>query len=127
MPGTRPSAQDTILQQVLGEFTKVNSELAALRAELKSFKENLEPIVKLIRGEGDVPSIPTQIALLVQSVVDVKADIKENKDDVERVKSRQDTSDKSDKGGKIVLWTAVITGVFGTIGVIISAILKISN
>lgn len=119
MAGARPSAQDNVLQQVLSEFRAMNSELVALRAELKGFKENLDPIIKLIRGDGEVPSIPTQIALLTQSLVTVKTDVKENKDNIKSVKEKQD-----DKAGKIMLWTAVITGIFGTIGVIITAILK---
>lgn len=128
MAGTRSSAQDNVLQQVLSEFRAMNAELAALRAELKSFKENLDPIIKVIRGDGDVPSIPTQIALLNENIKTIKSDVLENKNNIKEIKDDQDAvQDEQDeqKSGRWMLWTAIITGVFGTIGTIITGILSL--
>lgn len=130
MPGARPSAQDSILQQVLSEFRAMNTELAALRVELKNFKENLDPIVKLIRGDGELPSIPTQIALLVEGMKTLREEVRENKDTIKEVQEKQDQQDserEDSKSGRWILWTAVVTGVFGTIGTVTTGILQLTK
>lgn len=123
-------AQDAILNQILQEFKEMNSGSDVLYGEIKALKETLDPIVKMIRGDGINPSIPTKIALLEQLMVSLNTIMMENKnttkelrqdiDDLKRIQS----STKHQKSRTTLIIVAIISGASAIAGALIAALVK---
>lgn len=151
---TPRTAQDALFQQILGEFREMNSEIAGLRAEMETFKQTLEPIARIVRGDGIVQSLGTQIELVKQSVAHVHGDaqraindqnakFKDYDDRIRKMEAEQETThkrqdkkikdvedkvddiNKEDKKGKWGVTAAIITGSLGLIGTVVTILVAI--
>lgn len=127
------SNQDTVSQEILTEFREMNSEIIALRLELEMFKQAFEPITKIVRGDGTVQSLGTQIELLKQEVAFSKSMVTNNSTMIKEVndrnnkiikdmENRQQQIDKDDRKGRMIIIAALITGSLALVGTIVQLI-----
>jgi len=126
MAGTR-NPQEALFQQILAELKEMNAEIAGLRVEMENFKQTLEPITRIIRGDGVVQSIGTQIEVMRNELTHIKAAADKVEKKNKELEDRADKTDQEDKKGKWMVLAALITGGFGLIGAvaaIIAALVK---
>ncbi len=123
----------------------MNSEIAGLRIEMETFKQALEPITRIVRGDGIVQSIGTQIELVKQSITHsneqrdksnteqslkitaLELNIRTTKESQDkRIKEAEDKVDsvhKENRNGRWGVIAVVITGVIGLITTIAGLII----
>lgn len=123
----------------------MNSEIAGLRIEMETFKQALEPITRIVRGDGIVQSVGTQIELVKQSIAHANDQrdktnaeqnvkiaalelnfrtTKETQDKkLKEVEDKVDGIHKEDRKGRWGIITVVITGIIGLITTIAGIII----
>lgn len=139
---------DLLFQQILAEFKGMNSELATIRGEMEAFKQALEPITRIVRGDGIVQSLGTQIELLKQDLVrtnrtdtlvqthtteielikrgitSLVSDLGDSDVKIKELEDRADISDREDKKGRWTVIAAFVTGIMALVGAIVLAIVS---
>lgn len=137
------------LVEIMADLKMVTSEMVVLRQEIHIFKESLESLAKIVRGNGTAPSLLISVALLDRDVKHIVSALNEGKikfqeiedefvtklDTTERRMERKfdslarDFNGKTDtihkkvedsKNTKIMIAISIISGLFGVIGALIS-------
>lgn len=127
MPAARNTQQDILFHQILAEFKEMNSEIAGLRVEMENFKETLEPIARIIRGDGVVQSLSTQIEVMRTEMTHVMTTMTKIEAKTKDIEDRVDKGEQEDKKGRWALLTATTTGVLSLAGTIIAVIIALAK
>lgn len=142
------SKESPTLNEVLSEFRTITNEMTALRHEMHIFKDTLESLVKIVRGNG-APSLLTTVALLDREIKHIISSLDDGKHKFQYLedgfgtkldildtefrlilkdldgkveKNREVTNKRIDetKKTKVVLLIAVISGLFSLSAALIS-------
>jgi prefoldin subunit 5 len=105
----------------------MTSEIAALRAEMETFKQGLEPITKIVRGDGPVQSLGTQIELIKQDMGHTIKTVSKNETKIKDLEDTIDELQQEDKRGKWLVLAAFVTGALALAGAIVTAIISIAK
>lgn len=124
MPPASRNNQDAIYQQLITEFSETYTEVANFRAELKALKESIEPIVKIVRGDGTSPTVLTQVALIEQNFQYLNAAHEENRDKLSELSKTIDDMKSADKHGRWQLIVAVVAGLIGFLTAVVQAVFQ---
>lgn len=127
MAAVRNTPQEVLFQQILAEFKEMNSEIAGLRVEMENFKETLEPITRIIRGDGVVQSLSTQIEVLRTQFIHISTIITKSESKLKELQDRADKSDQEDKRGRWTVVAAIVTGLLALSGAIVGLVVALTR
>ena len=129
------------VQELLKEIRDSRVDTAAIKAELKYLVDNVRELSAIIRNGGDAGSVLTRLALLEQSVKEIKEYVSKDTDagsetnirialleqKVDILIAKKDVITKKrpeDSEGKWKLYIAIASGVFTLLGSIAAALLQ---
>lgn len=128
MPNQRDSA---VLTELLNELQEMAEEFSALRSDVRALKDNVARLDSRFLGDGQAHGVPTIIALHSERLqrIDVELTKHDTKikgvvEEVEQIDEKIIQLKLEDKHGRVMMWTATITGAFGAIAGIAVLVFK---